>query len=373
MARNPQLQSIPQNLKADVKDLVLHGSASMIATRASRPVADPVMFPTMALSAVLDADLVGDIVWVFPSKGTQADIDFRTFRKQLLESGSASETELKGFRQTEQTITGTLRGHRFTMATFGQLPVLDEPVLLHFDLGFFAPFYRHEIGTPLYPLVFETLKKLRKARWSAQAVTVSPSNLSGELPLDSRFLARDLAVLFRKPGRLDEPVPREWIKRGQALYLENFIQRDKILQNYQELEKRFPKDASIKYGLYQIERERKEGEVALAYLEQAVALDSVYGLAYLNLADSAEKAKRPDAVLQMFDKAIALFPDNPFIPLRKAEFLARVGRPDIARPILARLKALTWSKVYFPRMPAYLENLSQAKQQGKSSDDSKKD
>jgi predicted Zn-dependent protease len=178
------------------------------------------------------------------------------------------------------------------------------------------------------------------------------------LPLETRFLAGDLKKLFVQPDRLDRPVPEPLQRRAQALYLANFFQKDKIHDQYLAMEKELPNDPSVKYGLYQIERQRKNGQAALEYLDQAVAIDPVYGMAYLELADLAMERGRPDAALRMTDKAIATFPENPFVKLRKAETLIDLGHEDQAGPLLARLRGLPWSEVYYPNMPAYLDKLA---------------
>ncbi|WP_020674951.1 tetratricopeptide repeat protein [Geopsychrobacter electrodiphilus] len=358
LSNNPFLTKLPPELKDQTNTLVLHGSALEIREKASRPHANPLFFPQIAVTAALQADLVSEVIWVLPIQGTQEKIDFATFKKQLVDQRIMTAKETETLKQTADAIVGTLYGHPFRTITLGQLPKLSGPILLHIDLSFFAPLYRHEIGTPLYPLIFQILSKLQGPGWPTLALTISSSNLVGGMPLDTRFLAPDLQQLFAVPERLAKPIPTDWKQRAEALYLANFFKNEEIQAKYLKMQTEAPDDPSIKYALFQSERELKQGNQSLKSLAAAAALDPAYGQAYLDLVQVALKAKRPDAALQMLDKAAALFPENPFIDIKRAEILSTYGKPEETIQILARLKKLVWSPIYYPDMPAFFQSLS---------------
>ena len=118
-----------------------------------------------------------------------------------------------------------------------------------------------------------------------------------------------------------------------------------------------PNDASVKFGLYQIERQLKDGTKALNYLTQAVALDPIYGLEYPQLATVAMEKGQSEQAVKMLSHAAAAMPENPFISLQLAGHLNQLGHPEQALKLLTQLEGLSWSKTYFPDMQLQLEAL----------------
>ena len=88
------------------------------------------------------------------------------------------------------------------------------------------------------------------------------------------------------------------------------------------METTHPTDPSVKYGLYQVSRDLKDATKALEYLQQAVSIDPVYALEYLQLFSVAKERNRPQQALKMLRLAEEALPDNPFISLRSAVFLS---------------------------------------------------
>jgi predicted Zn-dependent protease len=152
-------------------------------------------------------------------------------------------------------------------------------------------------------------------------------------------------------------LPDNWEIRRQALYLENFFQKEKVHELTLGLQTNTPQDASASYALYRSLRELKKGSEALAALAEAVRLEPAYGLEYLTLSATALEKKRPDQALKMLDLAITAFPDNPFIPLQKAELLIQLGHSSAAVDILRQLQQVPWSGVYYAQLPDYIDSL----------------
>lgn len=363
-SNDPFMGGIPPELADAADKLVRLGTTQDFKEKASRPSANPILFPRMAATAALREGLASEFIWVVPTKDPDEKINLTTFKNQLLEYGAGSPAEIESLQQNDAAISGELHGHPFRAVTLGQLPPLKGPALVHIDLSFFAPIYQHEIGTPLYPLLFKVLSTLRRTAWPTLSVTISSSNLAGVMPLSTRFLGPTLKQLFAKPEMLDQPLPKAWKIRAQALYLANFFKKEDIRKDYLELEKMTPDDPSIQYALFQTERQFQKGNKALEYLAKAVTLDPIYGYAYLDLVPVAMKQNRVDAALKMLDLADAAFPENPFIIVTKAKVLADLGHTEQVQKIVSTLKQLSWSKVYFPHISSYLDGLvDQARRQ----------
>ena len=209
------------------------------------------------------------------------------------------------------------------------------------------------------------LIRLRESRLPVIAATVSFSNLSGELPLSTRFLGGMVREFFSDPKRLDAAPSGQEKLRADAMYLENFFRKEEVLERYLAMEKAAPQDPSVKYDLYQTLRQFNRIKEAQEKLSAAVALDPVYGLEYLSLAELALEKERPDGALQMYEKAAAIFPDNPFILIYKARVYALLGHPEKVIEILSPLQAVAWSDIYFPQTKADVEGmLAAAKNEG---------
>jgi len=226
------------------------------------------------------------------------------------------------------------------------LPSFEQPLLLHIDIDYFKNLYKGEIKTPLYTLLFETLNTLKAKGLHVAEATIALSNLGTELPLQTRFIGRQLADILTDPAMLSRPLPKSWEERAQALYLINFLQKSEIRDIYLKLEKKDPTDASVKFALYDIHRELNKPEAALVYLQEAVTLDPVYALEYLPLSELAQQKSRPEKAVEMMRLAADRL-DSPFITLHLARTLINTGAKAEAKAVVDRLANIGWSTTYY--------------------------
>jgi len=356
LSQDPFLAPIPDQLRAEALKLLQEAPQKEILARVATQAADPLLLPSMAVSAALEAGFFSRVVWVLPSKKAIDELQLKTFQEQLLGLGAVDQAEAASFTQTVPgTFAGTVRGVPFQAVHIDALPAIEAPIVLHLDLSYFVPLYQGEVKTPLYPLLAKTHLTLRDKQWQGVVVTISASNLSGAIPLTSRFVAADVARIYREPGVLDGAMPADWDARARALYLENFFKKEEVRTIYEEMEKKAPNDPSVKYALYQILRQFKEGDKALNYLAQAVKLDRVYALEYLTLADLAQEQNLPAQVQRMLMLANEALPDNVFLQLRLAGFLKANGQAEMTEKLLVELRKQPWSPTYYPDMAKQLE------------------
>jgi tetratricopeptide (TPR) repeat protein len=360
LSQDPFLQRIPDALQKEAIDLILKGTPEEIAERTSMPGPNPLLLPWMAVDTALRSNLFSEVVWIFPSTVPKDQLDVAQFRQQLLEFGAIDEDEAQSFIPLAGGFAGTVRGLPFHAVPPDALPILERPVVLHIDLGFFQPLYKGEIKTKIYPLLYDSLRLLRDGGLQTAAVTISFSNMSGTLPLAVRFIGPTLTHLVNNPEMLDNKLPLNWQRRADALYLPNFFKTEEARDLFLAMETDLPGDPSVKYDLYQNSRELKEGDKALDYLKQAVALDPVYALEYSNLASLALERGLPEQAVKMLRLAEEAMPENPQISLLLAAQLNDLNHPVQTRKILEKLRALPWSTVYFPDMEAHIEAMSAA-------------
>lgn len=348
-ANIPALLPVPAELRAEVGSLLKSADDQELRRRSSLDIADPLLLPMMSLSAALDADWFSQVLWIFPSKQLPEQLELATFQQQLVAARIATPTEAAGFTLKNGSFNGIIRGRPFTAATAEALPPLEQSAILHIDAAYFKPLYKGEIKTPLYPLLIGLLDKIKVQGWKVAAATVALSNEPlGGLPLQTRFLGKDLAAILKNPQAFKEALPPQWERRNNALYLENFMQKEEIHKIYLEMEKEAPGDAAVKFGLYDISRQTNKANEALAYLQAAVQIDPVYAQEYLDLAELAMEKKRPEKAIEMLQLAHSAQPDNPFFLTILAQSLLSAGRQEEAKALLQEIAALKWSKIYYP-------------------------
>lgn len=359
LSNNPFLLPGPASLQAEIRNLLETAAPSELQRQATSLVADPVLLPAMAVRAALEQGYFSRLVWIFPSSDATLQLNLEQFRRQLLDAGLVSTTEAETLQLANGTFHGRVAGIPFVAAPSTTLPKLQGAVVLHLDLSYLQRLYKGEIKTPLYPLLGQTLQSLQGAGYDALAVTLSLSNLEGGIPLASRFVGFDLATIFSQPAILKDGPPAHWAQRASALYLENFFKKDEVRDIYQKLEQRRPDDPSIKYALYSVSREFKEGDKALSYLADAVRIDPAYGLEYQVLAQLARDKNLPDQELRMLLLASNALPSNPFFKLAIAEQMLAGSQRDHAQKLLQELQQLPWSEIYYPDIAEHLQKLRQ--------------
>jgi len=346
----PFLEPVPKQLSDQVAHLIREGTGEQISEKAVDITPNPLLLHRMAVSAALDNDLFSEIIWVLPGDD-DAPLPPRTLAEKNLMTHADSQTlTLEG-----GGYSGMRLGKPITITRRTNLPNLDRPAWVHFDLSYFKPTYRNEVSTPLYPLVISTLKTIREARISTFGTTISLSNLGGMIALKVRFLGFELAHLLQHPESLDQPLPELQARRAQNLYLEQFFKTAEIAENTLKMETLAPNDAAVKYDLYLVHRTLKQGNRALVYLNQAVSLDPMYAYEYFYLAETAASKNRYSAALEMLENAKVVFTDNPVIPRMQADIYLTIQNRSKALETIEQLKTLPWSAAYDPDMPAQLK------------------
>jgi len=350
------LMPVPADVRDDLSELLDTADKDEVralTARPSRP--DTLLRPEMAVAAGLLEGYFSQVVWVV-SVQEKSELQFEGFMELFRQRAEAWGANFETFGVESGHIAGTLAGVPVEVVTVEQLPDLAGPIVFHFDASYLLPLYKGEIKTPIFDLLRSQAEMLAARDYQAWAATVSRDTLTGDVPLDARFFADEMARFIAKPEMLKVTTEDEQLWR-QALYLVNFFKSEMIYEDYQKLKKLRPQDAAVLFGEYKVLRDLHQPDQALHSLAQAVALDPVYAYEYLALADLAMEKQLVDKALKQIDQAIAALPDEPFIQLRKAQLLLSVGRDDAARPILEKLRDLPWSKRYYQEVRTEIERL----------------
>ncbi|MCK4509862.1 MAG: hypothetical protein KAU27_15035, partial [Desulfuromonadales bacterium] len=274
-SNDPFLVPVPEELHTQAIELVRNGSVEEIQARAVNITPNPLLLHSMAVDVALKAGFFSELIWILPSNNETPLPPLEEFRQGLLDANLINQTEAESLIAQDGVFTGYFRDIPVTIGNLSAIPQSKNPAWVHFDLSFIKPLYKNEVSTPLYPLLMDALGKISRANLSSVGATVSHSNFGGNLSLKTRFLGQDIAHIFSSPSSLKEALPELQARRAQNLYLENFFKKEEILENCLAMEKLAPKDATVKFDIYNIQRTHKQGNLALEALGQAVALDPV--------------------------------------------------------------------------------------------------
>lgn len=361
---DPLLRHIDATLQEKAKNLALNGTPEMLLQHGSLNTAEPLIMPIQTVTAALDAGLFSKIYWIFPTSEAPESIQPPLFRKQMLESQLLSKEEAAAIEYNDGVFSGTLRGIPFEARHPERLNDIPEPIVLHFDLGYFRGLYVDEQSTPIYSLLKDTARGLRSQNWRPKAVTISHSTIEGEISLELRFVTITLAELISDPELLDAELPEEWRLRSETLLAGEANTEEKKVELAQQLVQIAPESAPAQYDLFRALFKSFQLEPSLNALARLVELDPGYGIVYAQMAQVSIQAGNAVKGLELLDKAITLFPENPFQRLQKAHILSVFGEHDEANKILDQLPK-NWSPIYHEKIPAVIEKIRNLKAEDK--------
>lgn len=357
LSGSPQLIPPPTDLLEQVDYLASKGDSTAIrdASLKSNPAA--LMHPSMALDIALRNQWFREWTWLLPMRDPSLSPDLEAIQSQFTERAMLSPAEVDSLVLDQQVLTGSIRNLPFRAHKIAQPLSVAGPVIVHIDLGYFQALYKNEIATPILKTIYQTLATLKEQHIEIHAVTFAYGHLDNQIALDVRFVGEILATLFAHPELLSKPVPANWQRQADSIYLSNFFEKERIDALHKAQEQDDPDAAWVKFSLFRAAAAQKQGEEALDYLAEAVARDPMYAYEYGNLARLAYEHNRPDETLRMFSLATRAFPDDPFIKLRMAELAIELGDSKTALHLVEQLSQLNWSPYYHRQMPDYLENL----------------
>lgn len=368
LSNNPYLRPVPEALHLQASRLINNADLDSLRLATSDRSPSPIILPQMAIDSALRNGFFSELAWALPIRDTEHELSLKKFREQLIGAGLINEDESNSMSLEEEIFTASIRDIPFRAAPLSLIKGLQGPVIVHIDLSYFQPIYKNEISTPLLDIVKNVLLTLKTMHLQTVAVTFSHSHLDNQISLDVRFLSEIIASLIEGPSQLEQPIPSNWQRQRDALYLANFFQKEKIRELFLAQEQDAPEKAWIKFNLYRSAAEHKEGNKALDYLTQAVELDSMYALEYFALSDMAYEKKRPHESLRMLGLAAKSLPEDPIIKLQMAQLANELGMKEMSLKLLDEIRMLEWSNIYYPQMPQYLSELTTFVETGEMTD-----
>lgn len=355
LSNNPMLQPVPEQLREEVAGFTRTATQADLARRGNLLHSDPLFSSAMTTDAALRANLFDRLVWAIPRRGEDRTLELEEFRRQMLSADLINKGEADTLTVSDQGLSGQLRELPFQAVIIPNLPKFAGPLVVHIDLSYFQQMYKSEISTPVLEIIYDTLRQLRERKLQVLAVTFAYGNLEDRISLDVRYLGDVLKQLIASPAELDQPAPLDWQRQGTIIALANLFQKDKAREVALALATENEDKAWVKFTLYRSAQQNGQGDEALVFLDEAVALDKVFALEYATLAEKAYDRRQPHAALQILQKASVAFPDNHFLQLKLAQLSRELGDLETASSLLKNLRKLTWSSTYYPDMPDYLK------------------
>lgn len=354
----PMLLPSPPQLRERIAKLAATGDALELSRRSHPKSPELLLHPEMTVDTALRLGWLGELAWALPLPDPAATLTLDPFRRQLLERGLVTAGEADSLSGDGKLLRCRLREAPFRAAALEHLGELPGPLLVHIDLSYFKTLYKNDIATPLLEIVIQTLGDLRERNLPVLAVTFSYGHLDERMALDVRFLGEFIALLTKQPENFEKPLPANFGRQAEILYLANFFQKEKIRDLALAQEKELPTAPWVKFNLFRSAAEHKDGAQALDYLAEAVALDRVYALEYPELARHAYEKGRPEEARRMLELAAQALPEDPFIQLQLAQLSAEAGDKKAAGIMVEQLRQLPWEPVYFAVFQDYLAAFS---------------
>lgn len=357
---HPLLDPIPAERKKTIEKLLKQGTAAEIVSRARGLSSDPAILPPEAVSAAIDNGIFSELVIVLPNLKIPEEVTLEKLRKRMISAGFLSEAESAGLTLNDGVVSGTVRNLPLRIVHPKRLPKIMTPIILHVDLGYFKDMYVNEIKTPAYELLYQLATSVKNADYPTLVTTLSFSNQEVDFSLESRFMIRDLADVLRQPQFLGGNTPASWGLRTNALYATAMFEESRARELTTQAAKVSTNDAAAHYSLALDLFKQRRAEEGFAALDQAVALDRGYGLEYLELAERGKELGKLDKSIDLLQKADQAIPDTPFIRLELINQLIQSGRVKEARPLIAALRQLDWSEMFYPEIPRILVQMEEA-------------
>lgn len=354
---HPFLNPLPPGEGEAIRNFVHTAPAAELVRRGRFNVPDPAFLPPQAVSAAIEAGLLGELIFVLPTTKTVDKFALADFQQRAFAAGFLSEPEALDLKSKAGVISGKVRGIPFRCVHPNALPKLDRPVIVHIDLGYFKDLYVNDVKTPVYNLLYQTARSIRDTAWPALAVTLSYSNQEAEFSLATRFMISNLATILQHPELLEGGTPPSWKLLADARFAAAMFAETTAQELITRAAEVAPDDPDALYTLSQQLFQQLQPAEAFATLDRAVAIDPGYALAYLELAETGAEQGRWEKTEEMLAKARLIFPNNPFIAISQADLLIRRQRGQEAVPLLNELQQLPWSPVYHPNVPDLLRQM----------------
>lgn len=363
LSDKPQLILPPELLRDPIDHLMKAGNPEAIITAGKSTNPEQLFQHSMTVDIALRNKWFSNLDWIFPSRDPEAAPNLDLIRDRFTEYSILNETEANSLTLEDKTIKGKLRDVSFRASALKWAPKQNSPAIIHIDLSYFQTLYKNEIATPVLQTVYSTLSQLKALELTPLTVTFSYGHMDNNIALDVRFLGEVLKTLIADPELLNKPVPANWKRQADAIYMANFFQKENIEEIFKAQQQDDSSSAWIKFNLYRSAAEMKSGQQALDYLAEAVTLDPVYALEYANLSQMAYDKKRPTEALRMLSLASRIYPDDPFIKLRTIQLSIELGENKTALHLVEQLQALAWSDIYYSAMPERLNLLAEELQE----------
>ncbi len=256
--------------------------------------------------------VIDKVYWVPPTKESVGKEPLDGF-KDYLKGIGIKDTELKGLRQTSDSIEGSLNGIPIRIFSIKELPKIKENVFVLIDLNFFNSLYENEVKTPMLDFFGGFMETLGSKKLKVSEAIISYSTADGQVPLEFRFLGGYLQKYLTDPQSLSKGPLQTWKMRSEAMKNETFFQTDDTIQYYVDAIKLDPKDASLRFALAMAFLNQKNLEGLRAELDQAVALDNGYYTEYTEMGQYFQSKNMPEDADYFLSQAEKVNPQDPRI------------------------------------------------------------
>jgi len=306
--QHDDLRYIPEYKIQRLKELVKNRQWDEIANSHDRGV--PSLF-TLAdfIFAAYRLGVINKLYWVSPS-GLLKWPDIQKGAQELLRAFGYPGEIIKTFKADGRVAEGRIYGLDVVLTSVENLPELDEPVLITFDVDYFSNSL-WKLKTGELDIFSRFFSMLKKKRLHAKDVTIAYSVNGGYTEPIYRYLGDELKQLLGKPGiAVDRNYPELWRIRDRGFRYFRKKGYEESLVVFDEGLKRYPDEPSLLGGKAAVLTMMGRYDEALINIEKAVEVEPEYAYLYVFLGRSLGQQGRIKEARRYLDVYLKIDPGS---------------------------------------------------------------
>ena len=253
--------------------------------------------------------VIKKLYWVSPS-GFLKWPNIQKGAQELLRAFGYPEDIIKTFKANGRVAEGKIYGLDVVLTSVENLPELDEPVLITFDVDYFSnSLWKLKKGElDIFTKFFSSIKK---KNLHVKDVSIAYSVNGGYTEAIYRYLGDEVVFLMKRPDvAINRAYPELWKlrERGFKQYRkQKYIEALEVFENALET---FPDDASLLGGKAAVLTMLNRNREALTVIKEAVKISPEYAHLYVFLARELGKKRDHKWARVYLDEYLKIHPNS---------------------------------------------------------------
>ncbi len=273
--------------------------------------------------------IINKVYWVLPYMFLK-DIPLaeKKTKRFLRETGGFKEDDIRELKMVSGCLNGTLSGIEVSICSPRTLQLMDEPVIMTIDSGFF-PVYAEGHKQSKLSVMKSFFDEMRLRKLQIVHMDISYGTEGGESKTMHRFIAEELFEGISDPEIFKAEKPPElWKHRDMAENMLSGGEGTKVLEYLKGPLKQFPDDIPLKMLNATAEVKAGKDDESFNKLKEICQKDRHYCYGFIDLGNMLVDEKRIEITGRFFKKAAELLPDDPYVTQQRRDYLENNRRTE---------------------------------------------